>query len=229
MPESSLMRPGELNVNDIKFSEPKLLGDKGARQVLLSVGTAQLCLHTPKMRLPFGLSCYEEPGKDPKYELNLAFDNMDSNPGIKEFHDKIKEFDACIKKNAMKHCQQWLKKKDISEEVIDEFFTDSVKYSKNKETGELNTQYSPTFKVKVPYYSGNFACEVFDHERKQLKDDIKEVIQRGHRVTAIIKCTGIWISASRFGCSWKLQQLKLDPFVDMKSFMFRDEDEDVPL
>ena len=69
-----VMKPTEFSANDISYTDVRPMGTTGAKQMYLNyTGNKQIHLHTPKMRLPYGLGKFEEEGKAPKLSLDLSF------------------------------------------------------------------------------------------------------------------------------------------------------------
>ena len=224
----TVMKASEFSANNIEYTELRAMGTTGAKSMYLNYsGGQRIVLHTPKMRLPYGIGKYEEPGKPPKYSLDLSFANMESDPKIKAFYDAIHSIDEKIIADTKKNSLAWLRKKTVSEDVARTLYTPSVKHSKDKETGEITDKYPPTFKVKIPFWENQFTCNVFDHEKKKLEGDWTENISKGQSVMAIIKCGGVWFSGGKYGVSWQLHQLKLvgQPN-NLIGYAFRDEEDE---
>lgn len=221
-----LMKPHEFNIESVTFSEPKKFGDAGAKIVYMNTNASKISLYTPKMYLPFGLGKYTEPGKPPKFSLNASFGNMSENEKTKELYDKIKELDEKVIQKAQECSLLWFKKKTMSENVARELYSSTIKFSKDKDTGEVNTKYPPTMNIKVPYYNDGFECDIFDDKRNEIVESIEETIQKGQEIQAIVECSGIWFAGGKYGISWKLKQLKLYKRPDKLTCAFRDDDSD---
>tara|TARA_Y100000389_G_C17439100_1_gene507466 strand:- start:907 stop:1602 length:696 start_codon:yes stop_codon:yes gene_type:complete len=224
-----LLRPNELNVNEITYSEPKKFGDSGGKIIFMNLDRSKIQMYTPKMRLPFGLNKFQDPGKSPKYALDMSFDDMENNQKIKEFYEKLVELDSKVIKDAKKNSLTWFRKKTMSEVIAKELYSSPVKYPKDKETGEVTDKYPPTFNVKLPYYDGAFSCEVFNDEKEEVQENLENCIHKMQNVTGIIEMTGLWFAGGKYGTSWKVKQLKLDKVINTNKYSFRDDDEDIPL
>jgi hypothetical protein len=58
-------------------------------------------------------------------------------------------------------------------------------------------------------------------------DEVETFFNKGSRVRALIQCTGFWIAAGKFGLSWKLKQMIIEPSARIgKAYAFNDEEED---
>ena len=107
------------------------------------------------------------------------------------------------------------------------FDSPSIKHATDKETGEVTDKYPPTLKTKVPCWDDKFSCHVYDHEKKEITGDISEHVNKGQTVMAIIKCGGVWFSGGKYGCSWKIDQLKIvSKPQGLVGYAFRDDEEE---
>ena len=219
----SLLKVSEFDSSKITYSDVRPMGPN-AKQVYINYDDSQVVFATPKLKVPFGLSKFEQEGQNPKYSLDLSFGDL-GNEKNKVFFDAIKSIDEKVLTDATKNSLIWLRKRNVSEEVIETLFSPSVKYSKDKVTGEVNTNYPPTIRAKLPYYNGEFSCSVYDHDRKKL-DEFADKITKGSRVIAVIKCAGVWLAGGKFGITWRVEQLKLDKPNSLQGFAFVDEDDE---
>lgn len=221
----SIILPSQLNVQNIKYGTPRTL-DNGGKMIYLAYNNGPIVLQTPEMIAPFGLSKWDNDKGDSssnrsstKYSLNLSFKGMDGRPLLKTFYDKMSELDDKLIEDGQVNSFDWLKKKGVSKEVVKELYTKLVSYPIDKSTGEVSTKYPPTFKLSIPWRDGAFQCEVYDSKRKLV--DLQSLETKGARVTAIIQCLGLWAIAGKFGCTWKVIQLKVVPPASIKGFAFK--------
>lgn len=223
----TLMYPKNLDVGSLEFSEPKKMGESGAKMVYVNVNRNKILLHTPKMRMPYGLNKYEEAGKPTKYSVDMSFSDVENNKDIKALYDKILEFDKRIIEEASKSSLAWFKKKSFPNEIATELYSSAVKYSKDKETGERNDKYPPTLNVKLPYYDGGFKCNVYNSKKEEIDaTEVEGSFHKGQDVTAIIECNGLWFAGGKYGTSWKVKQLKLGETKKTNTYAFRDDDDE---
>eukprot|EP00798_Chlamydomonas_sp_ICE-L_P009395 gene9395-biopygen9327 len=109
--------------------------------------------------------------------------------------------------NALENSNAWFKKKYPSRDVVADMFTPSIRYSKDKDTGELSTMYPPNFKLNLPS-RWPFRFPVYGGDREPL--DLNEILRspkrgKGARVSAIIHLQSIWSVGlnKSFGVTWK--------------------------
>ena len=81
-------------------------------------------------------------------------------------------------------------------------------------------------KVKVPWKDGKFDCDAYDSKRQLIQDDLSNVLVKGSQVQALIQCVGIWFAGGKYGCSWKVVQMKVTPPAGIHGYSFIDDSED---
>ena len=159
----SLIKGKNIDVSKITFSEPRVL-DNGAKLVYVNYNGGKFSVQTPWMTMPWKMGVYEEPGSNyKKYSIDMSFKDMDQNPDMKAFHDKLKEVESTIIDGGLKNCVSWLKKdpSKTNRDVIDAVFNPILKVSKDKETGMPDGKWPPNMKLKVPCRDGQWECKVF--------------------------------------------------------------------
>jgi hypothetical protein len=221
----SVILPKNVSIENIKFGAVKTQPN-GGKSIYISHNNSPLIIQTPEMRCPFGLSKWDktEKGSDGiekdsfKYDLLLGFDGKDTRENIQIFYDKLEAFDKMLITAGVSNSMNWLGKKITSEEVIGELFTPMIRHSRDKNTGEINDKYAPTFKVTIPYRDGKFQCDVFNKDRSEV--DLTSVNLAGARVTAIIQCVGIWVVGKKYGCSFKVLQMMITLRTNLPKFAF---------
>ena len=226
MSAPQIVKAKELNVKNISYSEPKSL-QNGGKAVYVNYDGKPLILQTPKMRCPFGMSVYED-GEYPKYSLPLSFSGMDGNESLNKFHEVLENFDKKLLKDGVKNSMLWFKKKKQSLEVCKALYSPQIKQSLD-ENGEPNGKYPDTIKVKLPWRDDKFLCDAYDSNRELIEGDLKKVLVKGSQVQALIQCVGLWFAGGKYGCSWKVVQMKITPAAGVSGYSFlsdSDEDED---
>jgi hypothetical protein len=183
--------------------------------ILNTMTRKPLYLNTPLM-MTWGANVFDNPnGKS--YDLSLQFPREEfSNPQIQALLDVLTKFENKIKKDARTYSRDWLGKASISEDVINALFTPILKFGKDQATGEPDKTRSPTLKVKLPIWNGEYKFELFDTQNnKLLPNDTgltpEQLIQKGCEVACIIVCGGLWFASGKFGVTWKAYQVVVKP------------------
>lgn len=238
--------PNQIDLGKIKYGAVKTL-PSGGKSIYVSNNGSPFIVQTPEMRSPFGLSKWDKKEKAAdgtekdsfKYDLLLGFDGKDAREILATFYTKMAELDEKLIEDGMENSMNWLGKKMTSKEVVEELYTPQIRHSRDKNTGETNDKYPPTFKVSVPFRNGKFECSAFGPDKNEIKD-LSAINLQGARITSIIQCVGIWVVGKKFGCTWKVIQMKINPKSNIPAFAFRedpeateaadtDDDDDLPI
>lgn len=223
----NIILPNNIDLSKITYGAVKTLAS-GGKSIYISYNGNPFMVQTPEMRCPFGLSKWDrtEKGADGqeknsfKYDLLLGFDGKDTREILNTFYTKIDDLDDKLIDDGMENSMNWLGKKMTSREVVKELFTPMIRHSRDKNTGEINDKYPPTFKMTVPYRDGKFQCDVYGPDNNEV--DLSTVVLNGSKVVAIIQCVGIWVVGKKFGCSWKVLQMKVTPKSSIPKFAFKE-------
>jgi len=212
----NIILPSEFNPKKITFAAPRNLGNNGGKVIYVSYGGKPLIFQTPEMSVPFGMNKWE----NDKYTLDLSFKGKETRDNLQAFFDGLVELDKTLVKAGLDNSQTWFKKKYTSLDVVEALYTPTVKYAKDKATGDITDKYPPTFKLNLPFRDGAFGCEVYDKSKNLV--DLQTMETKGARVSAIIRCTGIWIAGGKYGCSFKVLQMRVVPPTTFKGYAFKE-------
>jgi len=194
------------------FTKPKA-NNSGGKSVgiLNNISKKSILLQTPLM-MNWGVNVYDNANGSKSYDLTIQFPREEfGNDDTKNLLDMLVEFEDKVKADAQKNPRDWFGKSSMSAEVIDALWSPMLKYPKDQSTGEPDKTRSPTLKVKLPVWEGEYKFELFDVNQTSLipNDDGRgpeEFIQKGSNVACIIQCGGIWFANGKFGVTWKLYQ-----------------------
>ena len=199
--------PSQFDVSKLTFGEIKSL-QSGAKSVNMSYAGGPLILQLSNVDLPYGLNADDKFGPV-KYSVNLSLNGYDSKPKTKEIFDVLEAVDErvtteCIDKN-------WLRKPGMTQQILKQMklYKPTVKFSEDANTG-ARKPYPPTVKVSLRQRNGKFETTFYDTDKKEIKDvPIEDLIVKRMCVSALVECTGVWVSSVGCGLSWKLTQLKV--------------------
>jgi len=213
--------PKQVNYSDIKKTP------SGGKSIHLNNGNNQgILLQTPSMKCPFGVKSFDDESQ--KFTLELSFgQNLEDNKVNKNFHDALEQLDDKLLDDGVKNSMAWFGKKNINKDVLKALFSPQLRLSRDKETGEPDGKYPPTFRIKIPFYEGQWQCKVFDENKQKVDQDLREVLVPGCEVKALIKCTGMWFVSGKYGCTWKAMQLVVKRPKNFVEYAFIDSDAEV--
>jgi hypothetical protein len=198
------------------YTKPKAnaVGGKSVG-ILNTLSRKALYLNTPLM-MTWGANAYDNPnGKS--YDISLQFPREEfSNPAIQQLLQVLTDFENKIKEDARKNSRDWFGKASMSEDVVDALFSPMLKYPKNQATGEPDKTRTPTLKVKLPLWSGEYKFDLFDTQNNKLLpnesgETPEQLIPKGSEIACIIMCGGLWFANGKFGVTWKLYQGVVKP------------------
>ena len=216
----------EVNVSDIKYSDPQALGGDKSQAKIVYVNIKedkQICLQTPLMKCPYGVSSFDTgDGERIKYSLDLSLGG--DSKSLQELNKLLEDIDEKVLNDSSKNSLLWFKKKSQSRDVSAALFTPSIKIA--TENGEPTDKYPSTFKIKIPCYDGKLKVKCYNDSKEPITEDLTSVLGKGQRVRAIVKLTGIWIAGGKFGMKWDLVQLKMTPQTKIETYAFEDSDEE---
>jgi hypothetical protein len=174
-----------------------------------------LKVETPMM-LTWGINENQFDGSDKKsYDMSLQFPSAEYlREDTSAFLENMKKLDIYIKEQACLNSKAWFGKVQ-SAEVVDAFWTPILKYPKDKSTGEPDHSKSPTLRVKIPFWDGQFKCEIYNVQRELVfpkpNTNILDVVPKGSEVKVMLQCGGIWFAGGKFGVTWKPYQMIVKP------------------
>lgn len=228
----SVTRASQFDLNKISFSDVRV-DNNGRKMVFVNYNRGKVLLQTPKMYVPNGLRRWRKKdvtdNKDDAFELELSFGTQENandknSSEIREFHRRLQEFDELVKKNMISHSSDWLGKKKLSMETIEEgdLYIPSVKVAKDKDGNILD--YPSRIKVKLDRerigesdnFTGRFLSNkryktpvmIFDENKRSL--DLNEanfdvVVPKGSQAVVLLELVYLNIG-TRVSTKWKLVQ-----------------------
>ena len=215
--------------NHIEYSKPKMNTRGGKNVPIKNVNSKkQLYLSTPLM-MTWGArqNDFNNDGKY-TYDMSLQFpreSDANYNEKTAAFLDNMKQFETKLLEDAYNHRKDWFGKANMSKDVLQALFSPMLKYPKG-EDGEPDHTRSPNLNVKLPYYDGEFKCELYDSEENQIfpndeadqsnEELILKLIQKTQNVAVLIECGGIWFASGKFGVTWRLTQAVVKPLISLK-------------
>ena len=199
---SSPIIASSFDVKKLTVSEIKKL-DNGSSQVYMNYSSGRVRVQAPRMRVPYNAGDYQG---NQKFKIQFSFGGMEENSRLKAFYNMIEAIDNFVIDTAVKNAGKWFKKPGASREMIAEFYTPSLKFSKDKE-GNIRSEYPPTLSAALKQKNGGWDVELYDDANRHMADvNPCDVMLRNAEVIPILDATGIWVADKKFGLTWKLHQ-----------------------
>jgi hypothetical protein len=229
---SSILKINHFEQNNLSTTTPKPLGNMGAKVVSLNYkfpeGQAPITLQTPWMR-SYGINKWVDPANEsapPKLSVTLSFLGHETDEKITEFKGFLEALDEWAIDLAHKNSWEWLKSKSVPRDTVAFNYTRSLKIPVDKETGEPNGK-PANMKLKLSQTDATgYSASFFTKEKSALStEEVETYFTMGSKVRGLIQCTGFWIAAGKFGLSWKLKQMVIEPSSKIgKEYAFDDEE-----
>lgn len=212
MSSNDIIKVKDFDVNNISYGDVKVNPKTKGKSIYINYGGPgkSIILQTPEMRCPFGINKWNgENGAPDKFDINVSFDGRNVDGPIKTFFDVLNALDDKLVDDTTINAKKWFGKPMPNREVVEALYSKTIRFSKDKETGEVNTKYEPTFKANLPLKDGKFDVTVWDYQKREL--DINEIMEsgssRGAQMKLLVSLTGIWVVGTKFGLTWKVKQI----------------------
>ncbi len=218
---SAVVSPASFDVSNISISPPKLL-PSNAKQAYLNYDGRSLTMQVGSLPIPYGMSVFDKAGPK-KYSVDVSLRGYEGeNPKVKVIYDAFCALDEFMIQEGIKNSKLWFKK-DMSREIITEFYTPCVRFSKDADGNPK--PYPPTLKIALKQRDGKFETHVYDDKKRPMTDiPMEDILVKGAHITALIQCTGVWFAGTKFGLSWKAVQIRADKVPDsIRGFAFIDD------
>ena len=181
------------------------------------------------LSLPYGMNVFDKAGPV-KYSMDLSLRGYDSDDNVKAIYDAFSALDEYMIDQGVKNSKAWFKA-DLTKtpDVVRAFYTPMVKVAKDADGNPK--PYPPTVKINLRKDRNNSdAWEVKVYER--VDGDVRKVegvpledlLVKGAQITTLIQCTSVWFAGSKFGLSWKANQIRMEKVPDsIRGYAFIDD------
>jgi hypothetical protein len=181
------------------------------------------------LSLPYGMNVFDKAGPI-KYSMDLSLRNYQDDENVKAIYEMFSALDEWMIEQGVKNSKNWFKA-DLKSEVVRAFYTPMVKVAKDADGNPK--PYPPTIKINLRKDRNNTdAWEVKVYERvdgearKVEGVPLEDLLIKGAQITTLIQCTSVWFAGSKFGLSWKANQIRMEKVPDsIRGYGFID---DVP-
>ena len=178
-------------------------------------------LSTPLM-LTWGLNEFrdETTGKC-SYDLSVQFPSPNyPNEQADAWLKQLKVYEAKIKATAVEKAKEWFNKPTMSADVVDALWTPMLRYKKGPD-GMPDETSAPTLRIKIPYWQGDWKCDIYDMDDTALYPNDNgvtpmELVPKLTNLAMIISSGGVWFANGKFGTTWKLVQAKVKPRASLR-------------
>jgi hypothetical protein len=206
-----------------------VVNKRGGKSVQVQLNGAPIVLQFPLMLTWGANERVDENSGRVSYDMALQFEPHKSK-SIQKFQEALQAFQEKVLDDAVNKSKEWFGKSKLSREVAEAMMYPILKHPKKKDgSGEPDFDRNPTLKLKIPFWDGKFAIELYDMDSKPTflpADTAKrlgmecapqgqrgplELIPKASHIKGLLACTGVWMAGGRFGVTWKLVQAQVRP------------------
>ena len=218
----------DLTTDTVHFGTAKPNSRGGKNVPLFDKNGNKLVLSLPKTACWGMNENIDENSGRKSYSINLRMNNDST------MANKFKDIEDWVVAQCVSHGKEWFGKSSMSEDVVRALFYPILKFPKDKATGEPDVTRDPSVKLKVPYWEGDFKCELYSMKSDPLytpshkAPDMTpvEMVPMNSDIKALVQCDGLWFTAGRCGITFKLLQAKVDEPVRLEGGCFLDSDDE---
>ena len=160
--------------------------DKNNKTIFVKYKKKNFVFQTPKIDKP-EIDKIEN-DSETKYYLDFKVDNS------LNFHSCLENIESKLVRDIENNYSSWFNVEELDDDNYKSFLNDGI------------------FKTKVPVDENNNLKIDIIYKNKSYKnceiDQLEDFLDDSKKVKAIVQCTCIWNYKEKFGCSWKILNLK---------------------
>jgi len=206
----------DFSTDNIESGSPKV-NQNGGKNISLQYKLNEMArgvvFQTPLM-LSFGINKWQDPKNPnmaPAFSTTLSFVGSEQNEKLRDFHGVLQRLDQWAIETAIKNGWEWFGRKNMSRETIESIYTPIIKVSLEKASGAPSGK--PDYmKLKLKTSASGYSTAFYNKNKEIIPSgEVDGFFTKGSHVRALVQCTGVWIAAGKFGLSWKVIQMVVEP------------------
>lgn len=179
------------------------------------------------LSLPYGMNVFDKAGPI-KYSMDLSLRGYEDDDNVRQIYEMFSALDEWMIDQGVANSKSWFKAQ-LTRDVVKAFYTPMVKVAKDADGNPK--PYPPTIKINLRKDKNNAdAWEVKVYERVdgdvRKVDDVplEDLLIKGAQITTLIQCTSVWFAGSKYGLSWKANQIRMEKVPDsIRGYAFIDD------
>ena len=225
-----IVKVSDFSIANLKEGQVKSL-ESGGKMASLSYNGAPFVTQIGPLTLPYGMNVFDKAGPV-KYSMDVSLRGYEDDENVKAIYETFSALDEWMIDQGQRNSKAWFKtdlSKPEQRSVVKAFYTPMVKFSKDADGNPK--PYPPTIKINLRKDKQNAdAWEVKVYER--VEGDVRKVesvpledlLVKGAQISTLIQCTSIWFAGSKFGLSWKANQIRMEKVPDsIRGYAFLDD------
>ena len=225
-----IVKVSDFSTSNLSVGQVKSL-ESGGKMASLnynnSGSSGPLMTQIGPLSLPYGMNVFDKAGPI-KYSIDLSLRGYEDDSNVKSIYETFSALDEWMIDQGVVNSKAWFKA-PLDRSVVKAFYTPMVKITKDAEGNPK--PYPPTIKVNLRKDRNNAdAWEVKVYERVdgdvRKVDDVplEDLLVKGSQITTLIQCTSVWFAGSKFGLSWKANQIRMEKVPDsIRGYAFIDD------
>ena len=232
---TQIQRPKTVDVDHgVEFGEITV-NKYGGKSCKVKCNGSDLYVQFPRMRVPYGISIYQEEGSDKKkYSLDCSLGGYElddegepRDPRMRDAYEFLVKMEKKLHKTAAENSDSWLDMEGATPEVAKALCRDLIKYARDKVTKKITDKYPPTFKSKLSFWDNRFLCNSFTSDKIAITDDeLEGMLVPGTEVIPIVKFQSVTFAGGKCGYSLLLHQQIVYAPSRMPNYAFLPDDAD---
>lgn len=228
------VKDAEVDINRIVFGTPKTDVKWGNTSISILYRDPEgvprpFLLLLSDMKAPFGVSSYPynaEVTAASKLKVALALENKSDSTSHEHVQSFFKAFEEKIRNHVHDNPELLGMSKDsIDLDVLDSRFNKLLRYSKDKETGEITDKYPPNIDIKlVRKDTGELVTKIWTGRDAPL--ETYDSILPGSWVESFVEISKLYIISGNFGVTCKAIQILLKSTPTKEQYLFEDSDDE---
>ena len=225
-----IVKVSDFSTSNLSVGQVKAL-ESGGKMASLnynnSGSSGPLMTQIGPLSLPYGMNVFDKAGPI-KYSMDLSLRGYEDDANVRSIHEMFSSLDDWMIDQGVKNSKAWFKA-DLSRDVVKAFYTPMVKVAKDADGNPK--PYPPTIKInlrKDRNDSDKWEVKVYERVEGDVRkvDDVplEDLLVKGAQITTLIQCTSVWFAGSKFGLSWKANQIRMEKVPDsIRGYAFIDD------
>lgn len=210
-----ITKASAFDVDNVSYKEPRL-NKRGGKNISVLYNGNPLVIQFPLLFTWGANERVDEQSGRVSYDVSLSFNSKEEGSPVGDYYLKLQQLQEKVLDDAVSNSKLWFGKAKMSREVAEAMMYPILKFPKDKNTGEPDTNRDATVKLKLPFWDGKFNTQLYNMNKEQVfgqdfetESTVMEVIPKKSHIKGLMQCSGVWFAGGRFGITWNLIQAQV--------------------
>jgi len=210
-----ITKASAFDVDNVSYKEPRL-NKRGGKNISVLYSGNPLVIQFPLLFTWGANERVDEQSGRVSYDVSLSFNSKEEGSPVGDYYLKLQQLQEKVLDDAVGNSKLWFGKAKMSREVAEAMMYPILKFPKDKNTGEPDTNRDATVKLKLPFWDGKFNTQLYNMNKEQVfgqdfetESTVMEVIPKKCHIKGLMQCSGVWFAGGRFGITWNLIQAQI--------------------